>query len=40
VSAIVRLFIVLACLLAAGIVNDIFRWTRELDPGAQLVFNE
>jgi GH35 family endo-1,4-beta-xylanase len=26
--------------LGPAIVDDIFRWTRELDPGAQLVFNE
>jgi len=26
--------------LGPGIVNDIFRWTRDVDPGAQLVFNE
>ncbi len=26
--------------LGPGIVNEIFRWTRDLDPGAQLVFNE
>jgi GH35 family endo-1,4-beta-xylanase len=26
--------------LGPGIVNEIFQWTRDLDPGAQLVFNE
>lgn len=26
--------------LGPGIVDDIFRWTREADPGAQLVYNE
>jgi len=26
--------------LGPGIVNDIFAWTRAIDPGAQLVFNE
>jgi endo-1,4-beta-xylanase len=26
--------------LGPGIVNDIFKWTRHIDPGAQLVFNE
>jgi endo-1,4-beta-xylanase len=26
--------------LGPGIVNEIFQWTHDLDPGAQLVFNE
>ena len=26
--------------LGPGIVEDVFRWTRDLDPGADLVFNE
>lgn len=26
--------------LGQGIVDDIFRWTRQADPGAQLVYNE